>query len=306
MNQPLQAFSLYTRAWFLVLACCVVSVSGQDGVVAEVDGHPFDQAELEHRLFARLGRQFTQYCIDLYLYEREAERRGLRVEDGELEVFVELRAAEAEQAAGGKQAYLELLAAQGSSPEAEKQRLREDGRPLLLAQKLVRTERVRDEALRIAFELRYGAMLHARHILVRFEVPEDEDSVYVAMQCEERLRRLAEKLENGASFAKLAEEYSEDPVTRAVGGDLGPLLIAELDASVAAAIQEVPEGRWSEPVQSGQGFHIVYVEKRQDATQRFEDVVADIRRELLLPEVGEEEMESLTRRLRAQADIRWN
>lgn len=290
----------------MLVVCCVLPAVAQDRVVAEVDGQAFYQADLERQLFTRLGRQFTQYCIDLYLYEREAQRCGLEVEDGELAAFVELRLAEASQAAGGEQAYGELLASQGSSLEAERQRLRDDARPLLLAEKLVRAERVRDEALRAAFELRYGTMLHARHILVRFDVPPDEDSVYVAMQCEERLRRLADKLEDGASFEKLAQEYSEDEATRASGGDLGPVLIAELDSSVAAALEQVPEGRWSAPVRSVQGFHIVYVEKRQAATRRYEDVVADIRRELLLPDVGEAEMESLTQRLRAQADIRWN
>ncbi len=298
--------SSVTSVLLCFLSGALFAQEGAGDVVATVDGHSFERQELERKLFERLGRQFTEYVIDLFLYEQEAERRGLSLSDGELEAFVRLRMAELEASAGGAEPYRALLARQGSSFERERERIAEDARGLLLARKLVRAERVRDDALRAAFELRYGTLLAVRQILVRYEVPEDEDSVYVAMQCEKRVERLLGKLEAGADFGRLAEESSDDALTRAAGGQLGTVLVAELDPRFREALAGVPEGGWSEPIETGQGFHILFVESRQQARESFEAVAAELEAELLEPEVSNQEIEMLTARLRAAANIDWN
>lgn len=98
--------------------------------------------------------------------------------------------------------------------------------------------------------------VHARHILVKDEA---------------LARDIIEQLNNGADFAALAEEYSEDESTARVGGDLGwiypGLLIWQ---NVEEVIFQMPvNSRWPDPVPSVIGYHII--ESIEEADRQLED-----------------------------------
>jgi parvulin-like peptidyl-prolyl isomerase len=98
--------------------------------------------------------------------------------------------------------------------------------------------------------------IHARHILVKDET---------------LARDLLEQLNNGADFASLAEQYSEDESTARVGGDLGwiypGLLIWQ---NVEDVIFQMPvNSRWPDPVPSVIGYHII--ESIEEADRQLED-----------------------------------
>ena len=98
--------------------------------------------------------------------------------------------------------------------------------------------------------------VHARHILVKDEA---------------LARDLIQQLNNGADFAALAEEYSEDESTARVGGDLGwiypGLLIWQ---NVEEIIFQMPvNSRWPDPVPSVIGYHII--ESIEEADRQLAD-----------------------------------
>jgi parvulin-like peptidyl-prolyl isomerase len=82
----------------------------------------------------------------------------------------------------------------------------------------------------------------------------------------EQAQKLAEQLvkkaqKPGANFAKLADEYTEDPSGKGKGGMLGVFergrMVPEFDKATFA----LQPGQTSGVVESGFGFHIIYREK---------------------------------------------
>ncbi|MGI2329430.1 peptidylprolyl isomerase [Planococcus sp. YIM B11945] len=127
---------------------------------------------------------------------------------------------------------------------------------------------VSDEEIKAQYE-RQGTELNARHILVA-------DA--------ETAASLKKELDEGADFAKLAEENSTDPGSAANGGSLdwfgaGAMVPEFEEAAYALEVDEI-----SEPVQSQHGFHIIQVtEKRKVEDQpALEDQKEDIRSDLAL------------------------
>ncbi len=108
---------------------------------------------------------------------------------------------------------------------------------------------------------RRGDMVHARHILIRIPVlPADDDSVI------DFLDTLRERAMNGASFAVLAREFSEDQDTRDLGGDLGTVSIDQLEPSFKATVDTLKVGEISKPVKvsvgNSYGYQIVDLRDR--------------------------------------------
>ncbi len=94
--------------------------------------------------------------------------------------------------------------------------------------------------------------VHARHILVKDEA--------LALE-------LLGRLDAGEDFATLAQEYSQDPSSARVGGDLGWISPGDLlQPEVEDVIFEMPvNSRWPEPVSSVIGYHII------ESLERVED-----------------------------------
>jgi peptidyl-prolyl cis-trans isomerase SurA len=108
---------------------------------------------------------------------------------------------------------------------------------------------------------RRGESVHARHILRRIETSATSDSAAVQF-----LNNLRERALNGASFAELAKQYSEDPETRILGGDLGRASIDQLQEPLASIVKGLKEGDISAPHRvphgASYGYQIVLVRKR--------------------------------------------
>lgn len=95
-----------------------------------------------------------------------------------------------------------------------------------------------------------------------------------------RARAVEEKLKNGQSFEKLAEQYSEDPgFTK--GGALGTFRTGEMLKDIEAAVRGVGPGETTGIVKSSAGYQIIKVNKRTlIADPKLDEQREDIRREL--------------------------
>ncbi len=119
--------------------------------------------------------------------------------------------------------------------------------------------------------------VHGRHILIR--VPDNaapaEDEAAKA-----KIVEIIEKVNNGAEFAALAKELSDDP-TRDQGGDLGWVERGEMVDSFEEQLFNTAPGKLSEPVRTPFGWHVILVEERKDAVQQPLDAVRDEIRKLI-------------------------
>lgn len=113
-----------------------------------------------------------------------------------------------------------------------------------------------------------------RHILIA--VPENADEK-TRQQALAKAREIRQRLLAGEDFAKLAREYSDDPGSKAKGGDLGFVRRGVLEKHFEKVAFSLPEGEISEPVETPFGYHIIQVtEIRPAKIKPFEAVKPQI------------------------------
>ncbi len=102
---------------------------------------------------------------------------------------------------------------------------------------------------------------HARHILIKV------NELVSASEAQHKLADLRERLANGASFAELARLFSQDG-SASKGGDLGWIYPGDTVPEFERAMNILPIGEVSQPVQTPFGFHLIEVLERrvQDAS----------------------------------------
>jgi peptidyl-prolyl cis-trans isomerase D len=91
----------------------------------------------------------------------------------------------------------------------------------------------------------------SRHILLQIT---DERTAEAAVA---ELEALRARIEAGESFADLALEFSEDPGSKAVGGDLGPVSRGLFAPEFEDALWALEVGHISDPVQTDFGVHLI-------------------------------------------------
>ena len=138
-------------------------------------------------------------------------------------------------------------------------------------------------------DFRVEEQVQASHILLRSEPSNVEE---VRTKAEDLLAQLQE----GADFAELARENSEDPASAANGGDLGSIVRGQTVPEFETAAFGLEPGSLSELVKTTFGFHILKVAAHEQARLKpFEEVSQEIqtsmqqeRVQAMLPRLSEE------------------
>ncbi|MCX7556836.1 SurA N-terminal domain-containing protein [Xanthomonadaceae bacterium JHOS43] len=117
------------------------------------------------------------------------------------------------------------------------------------------------------------------HILIQTPANADAQTVQAAQA---RAAELAAKArEEGADFAALAREHSEDPGSKAMGGDLGWIERGVTDATFEEALFSMSPGV-GDPVKGSDGWHVIWLrEIQQESGKSFEQVRAELENEYL-------------------------
>lgn len=90
------------------------------------------------------------------------------------------------------------------------------------------------------------------------------------------------QLRDGADFAKLAQQYSEDPTSKAAGGDFPVIKTAsDYPAELKNAVFALKPGEISEPIRQPSAFYIVRLEEKgpQPVGELGEAIVTALRNE---------------------------
>lgn len=132
-------------------------------------------------------------------------------------------------------------------------------------------------------ESRYktGEQVHAQHILIKFDETK-KGSKEAALK---KIKDIANRAQK-EDFSKLANAVSEDPGSKAKGGDLGffsrgAMVKSFEDYAFSGAI-----GKVSEPIESPFGYHLIKVlEKKPAVTKSFDQVKLQIAEEELRKEM---------------------
>ncbi|MBE0486805.1 peptidylprolyl isomerase [Marinobacter sp.] len=137
-----------------------------------------------------------------------------------------------------------------------------------------------------------------RHILVR------PSEAVTEAQAESRVRDIFLQLQDGADFATLARELSDDPVSGSDGGNLGWVSPGQMVPGFEQAMMEADVGEIYGPVRSQFGWHIIEVEER-----RQQDVTSENRqsqaRQAIYQRKFETELQNWLREIRDEAYVEF-
>jgi peptidyl-prolyl cis-trans isomerase SurA len=144
---------------------------------------------------------------------------------------------------------------------------------------------VSEEELEARFQ-EASAQLAQRPRLLTFRqvvvVPEPTESALDAAR--RQAEELLERARAGEDFAELAREYSDDPGTAQVGGDLGWFRRGRMVREFEDAAFAIFDGLVNEVVQTDFGFHVIKVERYRAGERQARHI-------LIVPEKTEADME---------------
>ncbi|WP_051279889.1 peptidylprolyl isomerase [Hellea balneolensis] len=130
-----------------------------------------------------------------------------------------------------------------------------------------------------------GDEVQARHILLKDE---------------ETAQDIAKKLADGADFAALAREMSEDEGSRDKGGNLGYFTTDMFEAVFTNVAFATPKGEVSAPFKTDYGWHILQVQNRRKAPEpSFEEM-----RSQIVNFMTYDEIQNILKSLRAEGDVK--
>ena len=287
-------------------------------VVARVGAYPITRDELERAVRSaeiQAGQALpTQFRDSVYravldrlvafhLLLQESERRSIVVDDAEVEARIDtIRSRFADG---------EAFEAQLDTWNTSLYILRGEARRDLLVERVLESAVLADieidpGSVRAFYEqhpaqFTEGGGVRARHILVAVSPDADESE---KADARERARGLRLEAENGADFAALAREHSDDPGSASDGGDLGLVVEGRTVPAFEAALFALGPGELSDVVETPFGFHVIQmVERQDDRLVPFEEAGGPIR-DLLLQQEQQARTAAFIDELKAAHEVR--
>jgi len=129
---------------------------------------------------------------------------------------------------------------------------------------------------------------------VKDQKPQDQvNAKHILVKTEDEAKTVIADLKGGGDFAAIAKEKSNDPGTKATGGDLGWFTKDEMVPEFAEAAFKLQKGQYTEaPVKTQFGYHVIMLVDRRTAPpptmeEARPQVVALLQRELIEQKVKE-------------------
>jgi peptidyl-prolyl cis-trans isomerase C len=141
----------------------------------------------------------------------------------------------------------------------------------------------------------------------QFTTPEQRCARHILFNKDQKAKaeEVKGQLQNGADFAELAREFSQDPGRAEQGGDLGCLGQGETVPNFEEALFGAQQGEIVGPVETEFGYHVIEVmEIREQSTQPLEEVEAQIS-EQLSADIQAQEFSAWIQKQREQRDVKY-
>jgi peptidyl-prolyl cis-trans isomerase SurA len=254
---------------------------------------------------AALRREVLDRLIDEHLIEQQASELKLSVSTEDVDRTIE----QIKKEHGLTDAQLaQELRSQNMSMGAYRQMLKQQVKRMRVINIAVGSKvTVTDSDVQGYYErhMKSGNNLQVKASHIFIAIPEDADAATV-MAKEAEARKLLNRVKAGEDFEAVAKKFSEDPATRAEGGDLGYFGRDMLPKPIEEMVFAMSVGEVRGPVRADRGFHVIkLVDKRSKDVKPLAEVRDDIRAQL-----HQKEMERQTKnyladlRKRTLVDVR--
>lgn len=253
-----------------------------DKVVAVIDNEIILQSELDFQatIFAsqrgmdpkspEIRDQILSAMIDEKLVYAQAELDSIVVTDAEVAQRIEYQIAVLKQQYGSD-ANIEQM--YGMSIEKIKRELRDDVRKTLMVQRLreknfapIEASRREVEEFFQTYKDSLGMIPEKLRIFHIFRNPKTTDKQ--KKQYRDFAQAVLDSIKQGESFEEMAKKYSEDPGSKAYGGDLGFVKKGVFYPQFEAAAFALEVGQISDVVETPVGYHIIELLERRGESIR--------------------------------------
>ena len=245
-----------------------------------VDRHAREGQPVDETHIAPLRHEVIQRMVEEELLVQESRRLGIRISSEEIDQDVAAAQTRFETPAAFQQ---EIAGLYQDETGYRRYLKRQKAIDRLLAQQVDPSVSISEEEIRrfyAANPQRYHSpeKIRLRHILIRKAAGNDNGSPDMAYRTISLIR---ERLDQGADFAELASEFSQES-TKERGGDLGFIQRGQMPPSMESSVFSLEVGEVSPILTTGQGYHLVQVTERRAASAiPFEEARADIQKTLL-------------------------
>lgn len=137
---------------------------------------------------------------------------------------------------------------------------------------------------------------NARHIMVEI------DEMMTPRLAMDTILEVKQKLADGDDFAVLAKQFSDDPTSANIGGDMGWFPIDAYGERVSQTISAMKPGDISEPFQTQSGWHILELLDTREI-DRTEEAIRAEAREQIMRSKADQEIEKVLRQFRDEAFV---
>jgi len=145
-------------------------------------------------------------------------------------------------------------------------------------------------------EFKHGEKYKVRHILIK------ADNIVNFELAKVEAYTMFNRLRSGEDFSKLAKEYSQGP-NKDEGGDMGYIGQGEMLEELDVVLGKLEPGKFSGPIRSKVGYHILKVEDVKDfGYASLEDAQDDIKK-MLFQQKFQEKLDEWLKGLRNKAYI---
>jgi peptidyl-prolyl cis-trans isomerase C len=255
--------------------------------------------------FEAAVQQIMPTLVDVEIAKAYAEEHGITVSESEVNEEIErikdqiVQQAQAQgMNVGREEAFQQALEQAGITEEQLRTQIREQ----LPVQKV--QARVASDVQASQGEVE---RFYEENKELQFTTPEQRCARHILFNKDQREKaeEVKGQLQNGADFAELAKEYSQDPGSAENGGDLGCVGKGETVPSFEKAIFNANEGEIVGPVESEFGYHVIEVtEIRAKSTQPLSEVESQIREQLSTDEQAEK-FSTWVQEQREQRDVKY-
>ncbi len=273
------------KHWYLLVVCAWAAFAQSslppkvpaDKVVAKVDGKDVTAGDIYSALtamppqFVQMYNQNPKYALQQLFMMRYLAEEAEKLKLGDNSPYKEQLAAEranvlASALLGYQQDHIAV------SDES--------------VQKYYDEHKAQYEESKIkAIVLRFKAVIDPKASVEERAKADLENQIYNVHRTEDETRALAadlsEKLKNGADFGKLVIDDSDDPASRAKGGDFGTVDAASKHvAEIKQAVAKLKPGEISAPIRIANAYLIVRLEERtqQSREQAAAAIMQDLRK----------------------------
>ncbi len=131
------------------------------------------------------------------------------------------------------------------------------------------------------------SIYHLKHIMFKV-VPSEKDK----KKAMKRVKKVLDELKKGTPFETLAQLYSDDKMSKDIGGDLGWMSEYDLNPPTVDKLKKMKKGE-VKVIESPVGYHIIKLIDKMEQKRYTFDEVKDNLRELLLQRKQQDEIKAL-------------